>query len=78
MYQQSIPYYCSIRLDERGLTAIFPKDEDQMTTDEKRKFLEASGASLFNQENQKILSHLQRQLYQAIVEYLNNPRDPFS
>ena len=29
MYQQSIPYYCSIHLDERGLTAIFPKDEDQ-------------------------------------------------
>ena len=78
MYQQSIPCYCSIRLDERGLTAIFPKDEDQMTTDEKRKFLEAIGASLFNQENQKILTRLQRQLYQAIVECLSNPQDPFS
>lgn len=78
MYQQSIPYFCSIRLDERGLTAIFPKDEDQMTTDGKRKFLEASGASLFNQENQKILTHLQRQLYQATVEYLSKTQDPFS
>lgn len=49
-----------------------------MTIDEKRKFLEAIGPSLFNQENQEILTRLQRRLYQAIVEYLSNPQDPFS
>ena len=29
--QQSIPYYCSIHPSERGVIAIFPIPEDQMT-----------------------------------------------
>jgi len=74
--QQSIPYYCSIHPAERGLIAILPKDEDQMTTDERSKFLAAVSPSLFNQENQKILTRLQRQLDSAVVEYLSNPQAP--
>ena len=72
--QLSIPYYCSIHPAERGLIAILPKDEGQMTTDERLKFLAAVSPSLFDQENQKILTRLQRQL--AVVEYLSNPHAP--
>ena len=74
--QLSIPYYCSIHPAERGLIAILPKDEGQMTTDERLKFLAAVSPSLFNQENQKILTRLQRQLDSAVVEYLSNPHAP--
>ena len=74
--QLSIPYYCSIHPAERGLIAILPKDEGQMTTDERLKFLAAVSPSLFDQENQKILTRLQRQLDSAVVEYLSNPHAP--
>lgn len=71
--QQSIPYYCSIHPAERGLIAILPKAENQMTTDERSKFLAAVSPSLFDQENQKIITRLQRQLDSAVIEYLSNP-----
>ena len=74
--QLSIPYYCSIHPAERGLIAILPKDEGQMTTDERLEFLAAVSPSLFDQENQKILTRLQRQLDSAVVEYLSNPHAP--
>jgi class 3 adenylate cyclase len=74
--QQSIPYYYSIRPADEGLIAILSKNEDQMTTDERLKFLVAVSPSLFDQENQKILTRLQRQLDSAVIEYLSNPHAP--
>jgi class 3 adenylate cyclase len=71
--QQSIPYYCSIHPAERGLIAILPKDESQMTADERLKFLSTINPTPIDQENQKILTRLQRQLDSVVVEYLSNP-----
>ena len=65
--QQSIPYYCSIHPAERGLIAILPKDEGQMTAAERLKFLAAISSTLIDQENQKILTRLQRQLDSVVV-----------
>lgn len=47
-----------------------------MTTDERLKFLAVVSPSLFDQENRKILTRLQRQLDSAVVEYLSNPHAP--
>ena len=64
------------RLAHEGLIATLPKNEYQMTTDESLKFLVAVSPSVFDQENQKILTHLQRQIDSAVIEYLSNPHAP--
>jgi adenylate cyclase len=65
-----------IRLAHEGLIATLPKNEYQMTTDESLKFLVAVSPSAFDQENQKILTRLQRQIDSAVIEYLSNPHAP--
>ena len=65
-----------IRLAHEGLTATLPKNEYQMATDESLKFLVAVSPSAFDQENQKILTRLQRQIDSAVIEYLSNPHAP--
>ena len=74
--QPPISNHSSIRLAHEGLIASLPKNEDQMTTDESLKFLVAVSPSAFDQENQKILTRLQRQIDSAVIEYLSNPHAP--
>ena len=71
--QQSIPYYCTMHPSERGVIGMLPKPEDQMTEDEKARFLDDLNLSISDNANQKILTRLQRQLDPAIIEYLNDP-----
>jgi adenylate cyclase len=71
--QQSIPYYCTMHPSERGVIGMLPKPEDQMTEDEKARFLDDLNLSISDNANQKILSRLQRQLDPAIIEYLSDP-----
>lgn len=71
--QQSIPYYCTMHPTERGVIGILPKPEDQMTEDEKARFLDDLNLSISDYANQKILTRLQRQLDPAIIEYLSDP-----
>jgi adenylate cyclase len=74
--QPPISNHYPIRLAHEGLIATLPKNEYQMTTDESLKFLVAVSPSAFDQENQKILTRLQRQIDSAVVEYLSNPHAP--
>ena len=71
--QQSIPYYCTMHPSERGVIGMLPKPEDQMTEDEKARFLNDLNLSISDNANQKILTRLQRQLDPAIIEYLSDP-----
>jgi class 3 adenylate cyclase/plastocyanin len=71
--QQSIPYYCTMHPSERGVVGMLPKPEDQMTEDEKARFLNDLNLSISDNANQKILTRLQRQLDPAIIEYLSDP-----
>lgn len=71
--QQSIPYYCTMHPSERGVIGMLPKSEDQMTEDEKARFLDDLNLSISDNANQKILTRLQRQLDPAIIEYLSDP-----
>lgn len=71
--QQSIPYYCTMHPSERGVIGMLPKPEDQMTEDEKARFLDDLNLSISDNANQKILTRLQRQLDPAIIEYLSDP-----
>lgn len=71
--QQSIPYYCTMHPSERGVIGMLPKSEDQMTEDEKARFLDGLNLSISDNANQKILTRLQRQLDPAIIEYLSDP-----
>ena len=71
--QQSIPYYCTMHPSERGVIGMLPKPEDQMTEDEKARFLNDLNLSISENANQKILTRLQRQLDPAIIEYLSDP-----
>ena len=74
--QPTISNHYSIRPAHEELIATLPKNEDQMTTDESLKFLVAVSPSVFDQENQKILTRLQRQIDSAVIEYLSNPHAP--
>ena len=74
--QPLISIHYSIHPAHEGLIATPPKNEDQMTTDESLKFLVAVSPSVFDQENQKILTRLQRQIDSAVIEYLSNPHAP--
>ncbi len=58
---------------ERGVIGILSKPEDQMTEDEKARFLDDLNMSISDNANQKILTRLQRQLDPAIIEYLSDP-----
>jgi class 3 adenylate cyclase len=71
--QPAIPYYCSLHPSERGLIAILPKDEDEMTNTQRIKLLDSIIPSLFDNENREIVTRLQRQVDPAVVEYLSNP-----
>ncbi|MGE3859510.1 MAG: adenylate/guanylate cyclase domain-containing protein [Nitrososphaeraceae archaeon] len=71
--QSAIPYYCSLHPSERGLIAILPKDEDEMTSNQRLKFLDSISPFLFDNENREIVTRLQRQLDPTVVEYLSNP-----
>jgi len=71
--QQSIPYYCTMHPSERGVIGMLPKPENQMTEDEKARFLDDLNLSISDNANQKILTRLQRQLDPAIIEYLSDP-----
>ena len=71
--QQAIPYYCSLHPAERGLIAILPKDEDEITNTQRLKFLDSIAPTLFDNENREIVTRLQRQIDPAIFEYLSNP-----
>lgn len=71
--QPAIPYYCSLHPAERGLIAILPKDEDEMTNTQRLKFLDSIAPTLFDNENREIVTRLQRQVDPAVVEYLSNP-----
>ena len=71
--QQSIPYYCTMHPSERGVIGMLPKPEDQMTDDERARFLDDLNLSISDNANQKILTRLQRQLDPAIIEYLSDP-----
>jgi class 3 adenylate cyclase len=71
--QPAIPYYCSIHPAERGLIAILPKDEEEMTNTQRLRFLDSLAPSLFDNENKEIVTRLQRQIDPTIVEYLSNP-----
>jgi class 3 adenylate cyclase len=71
--QQSIPYYCTMHPTERGVIGILPRPEDQMTEDERARFLDDLNLSVSDNANQKILTRLQRQLDPAIIEYLSDP-----
>ena len=52
--QPPISNYYSIPPAHEGLIATLQKNEDQMTTDERLRFLVAVSPSLFDRENQKI------------------------
>ena len=71
--QLAIPYYCSLHPAEKGLIAILPNDEEEMTNTQRLKFLDSIALTLFDDENREILTHLQRQVDPAVVEYLSNP-----
>ncbi len=71
--QPAIPYYCSLHPAERGLIAVLPKDEDEMTSTQRLKFLDSIAPSLFDNENREIVTRLQRQVDPTVVEYLSNP-----
>jgi class 3 adenylate cyclase len=71
--QPAIPYYCSLHPSERGLIAVLPKDEDEMTNTQRLKFLDSIAPSLFDNENREIVTRLQRQVDPTVVEYLSNP-----
>ena len=71
--QPAIPYYCSLHPAERGLIAILPKDEEEMTNTQRLRFLDSIAPSLFDNENREIVTRLQRQIDPTIVEYLSNP-----
>ena len=71
--QPAIPYYCSLHPAERGLIAVLPKDEDEMTNTQRLKFLDSIAFSLFDNENRQIVTRLQRQVDPTVVEYLSNP-----
>ena len=71
-YQQSIPYFCSIHPSERGIIVILQKEEEKMTSLEKRRVLDSVEFSLIEVINQKILTRLQRQVDPTILEYLSN------
>ena len=74
--QQSIPYYCTMHPSERGVIGMLPKPEEQMTEEEKTRFLEDINLAISDNANQKILTRLQRQLDPAIIEYLSDPHAP--
>ena len=74
--QPPISNHYPICLAHEGLIATLPKNKHQMTTDESLKFLVAVSPSAFDQENQKILTRLQRQIDSAVIEYLSNPHAP--
>ena len=71
--QPAILYYCSVHPPERGLIAILPKDEEEMTNTQRLRFLDSLAPSLFDNENKEIVTRLQRQIDPTIVEYLSNP-----
>ncbi len=71
--QQSIPYYCTMHPSERGVIGMLPKPEEQMTEEEKTRFLDDINLAISDNANQKILTRLQRQLDPAIIEYLSDP-----
>ena len=64
--QPPISNHYPIRLAHEGLIVTLPKNEYQMTTDESLKFLVAVSPSAFDQENQKTLTRLQRQIDSAV------------
>lgn len=72
--QPAITYYCSLHPAERGVIAILPNDEDEMTNTQRLQFLDSIVPSLFDNENREIVTRLQRQVDPAIVEYLSNSR----
>lgn len=74
--QQSIPYYCTMHPSERGVIGMLPKSEEQMTEEEKIRFLGDTNLAISDNANQKILTRLQRQLDPAIIEYLSDPHAP--
>lgn len=74
--QQSIPYYCTMHPSERGVIGMLPKPEEQMTEEEKTRFLDDINVAISDNANQKILTRLQRQLDPAIIEYLSDPHAP--
>lgn len=74
--QQSIPYYCTMHPSERGVIGMLPKPEEQMTEEEKTRFLDDINLAISDNANQKILTRLQRQLDPAIIEYLSDPHAP--
>lgn len=51
--QPPISNYYSIRPGHEGLIATLPKNEDQLTKDDRLKFLVAVSPSLFDQEIKK-------------------------
>jgi class 3 adenylate cyclase/plastocyanin len=71
--QQSIPYYCTMHPSERGVIGMLSKPEEQMTEEEKTRFLDDINLAISDNANQKILTRLQRQLDPAIIEYLSDP-----
>lgn len=71
--QQSIPYYCIMHSSERGVIGMLSKPEEQMTEEEKSRFLDDINLAISDNANQKILTRLQRQLDPAIIEYLSDP-----
>ena len=71
--QQSIPYYCTMHPSERGVIGMLSKPEEQMTEEEKSRFLDDINLAISDNANQKILTRLQRQLDPAIIEYLSDP-----
>lgn len=74
--QQSIPYYCTMHPSERGVIGMLPEPEEQMTEEEKTRFLDDINLAVSDNANQKILTRLQRQLDPAIIEYLSDPHAP--
>jgi adenylate cyclase len=61
---------------ERGVIGMLPKPEEQMTEEEKTRFLDDINVAISDNANQKILTRLQRQLDPAIIEYLSDPHAP--
>ena len=54
--QPAIPYYCSLHPAERELIAILPKDKDEMTSNQRLKFLDSISPFLFDNENREIVN----------------------
>ena len=71
--QPAIPYYCSLHPAERELIAILPKDKDEITSNQRLKFLDSISPFLFDNENREIVNRLQRQLDPTVEEYLSSP-----